>query len=115
MSFGLNSASEVAVAVEFLSGLRVSPLRQKKTEEEMTGELCDPGLRRPLLSSLSSSLAWEQEARVADLPVGRGSVMTLPRNAGLPCTRPAEGSCWGRGRPLLPCSICNHYLFIFGS
>lgn len=82
----------------------------------MTGELCDPGLRRPLLSSLSSSLAWEQEGRVADLPVGRGSVMTLPRNAGLPLHPPCGGLLLGGGgRPLLPCSICNHYLFIFGS
>ena len=53
---------------------------------------------------------------MADLPVGCGSVTTLPRNAGLAPARPEEGSCWGEGgRPLLPCSICNHYLFIFGS
>lgn len=105
---------KVAVAVEFLSRLRVSPLSKKK-KKEMTGELCDPGLRRPLLSSLRSSLAWEQEGRVADLPVGRGSVTTLPRNAGLapaPALRRAPAG--GRGpspSPLLHLQSLFIYLW----
>ena len=81
----------------------------------MTGELCDPGPRHPLLFS-EKFPGLGTGGPVADLPVGCGSVTTLPRNAGLAPARPEEGSCWGEGgRPLLPCSICNHYLFIFGS
>ena len=66
------------VSVEFLSILRVSSFSKK----EMTGKLCDPGQRPPLLLSLRTSLASERDDWVADRPVGRSSVRTLPRNAG---------------------------------
>lgn len=67
---------KVAVAVEFLPDLECLRAEQKKNRKERNDRraVC-PGLRRPLLSLSEQFLAWETEGR-ADLPVGRGSVMT---------------------------------------
>lgn len=52
---------------------------------------------------------------MADRACGRGSISTLPKECGLSLPAAPRRAPAGESVPLLSYSICNHYLFIFGS
>lgn len=86
----------------------------------MMEKLCDPGQGPPLLSSLEFSSPKRRTVAWQTLPLGSGSathstLLTFPEECSLSLPAACGGLLLGESITLLSSSICNHYLFIFGS